>query len=161
MDLFDSAFINLWRSLNKFHVRYILVGGFAANFHGYQRFTSDVDLFIEDTLQNRRQLRKAYADYGMGDIELFESLQFVPGWVDFPLSNGVKMDIQTSLKGVDASFDECLRLAPTVTIEGVTVPFLHLNHLLHNKLAVGRPKDQLDVIELKKIQILRNNKENS
>jgi hypothetical protein len=32
------------------------------------------------------------------------------------------------------------------------VPFLHLNNLLANKKAVGRPKDQLDVIELEKIK---------
>lgn len=31
------------------------------------------------------------------------------------------------------------------------VPFLHINHLIANKKAVNRPKDQIDVIELEKI----------
>ena len=48
MDLFDSAFLDLWKALNNHRVRYILVGGFATNFHGYQRYTGDVDLYIED-----------------------------------------------------------------------------------------------------------------
>jgi hypothetical protein len=153
MDLFDQAFIDLWRCLNKFDVRYILAGGFATNFHGYQRYTGDVDSFIEDTLENRKRLRKAYAD-GMGDYGIIETIQFVPGGVEFPLRNGVPMDIQTSLKGVDASFAECLNIAPAITIEGVKLPFLHINHLLANKKAVGRPKAQLDAIELERIKNL-------
>lgn len=50
MDLFESAFIDFWKHLNEQGVRYILVGGFATNFHGYQRYTGDVNIWIEDTL---------------------------------------------------------------------------------------------------------------
>jgi hypothetical protein len=32
------------------------------------------------------------------------------------------------------------------------VPFLHINHLIANKVAVNRPKDQLDVMYLEKIK---------
>ncbi len=155
MDLFDSGFLNFWESLNANSVRYILVGGFATNFHGYQRYTGDVDLYIEDTQENRARLRKAYADYGMGDFEIFETIQFVPGWVDFPLLNGVRLDIMTSLKGVTASFQECLKMAPVLHIAGIPIPVLHINHLIANKKLVNRPKDQLDVIELEKIKKLK------
>ena len=48
----------------------------------------------------------------MGDFEIFETTPFVPGWVDFPLMNGVRLDIMGSLKGVKESFDECLKIAP-------------------------------------------------
>ena len=156
MDLFDSAFLNLWKALNEHEVRYILVGGFATNFHGYQRFTGDVDLYIEDTPENRQNLRKAYAAYGIGDFEIFETTPFLPGWIDFPLLNGVRLDIMTTLKGVEATFDECLRTAPILKIEDVKVPILHINHLIANKKIVNRPKDQLDVIELEKIKNLRD-----
>lgn len=151
MDLFDSAFLDLWRALNRQEVRYILVGGFATNFHGFQRFTGDVDIYIDDTPENRTKLRKAYAEYGIGDFEIFETTPFIPGWVDFPLHNGVRLDIMTSLKGVEASFDECFHLAPVLKIEDVSVPVLHINHLIANKKTVNRTKDQLDVVELEKI----------
>ena len=39
-------------------------------------------------------------------------------------------------------------------IDGVQVPFLHMNQLIANKKAVNRPKDQLDVVELERIQKL-------
>ncbi len=160
MDLYDDAFLGLWQILDKNEVRYIMVGGFATNFHGYQRYTGDIDLYIEDSLSNRKKLRKAFREIGMGDIESIEQMQFAPGWVDFPLNNGVRLDIMTSLKGVDLSFEECLQMAPVAEIEGIMIPFLHINHLIQNKKAVNRPKDQLDVIELEKIKkILEDRKE--
>jgi hypothetical protein len=42
-------------------------------------------------------------------------------------------------------------------IDDVQVPVLHINHLIANKKAVNRPKDQLDVIYLEKIKQLREN----
>jgi hypothetical protein len=58
-----------------------------------------------------------------------------------------------SMKGLeDIAFDECFSLSNKADIDDVTVPFLHINHLLANKKAVNRPKDQLDVMELEKIK---------
>lgn len=158
MDLFDTAFISLWKSLNENRVRYILVGELASFLHGHERLTGVMDLYIKDTEDNRKKFRKAYADYGMGDYESIETIEFVPGWVDFPLQNGIRLDIQTALKGIEQTFDECLQIAPIFTIYGVQVPFLHINHLLANKKAVGRPKDQMDVFELERIKKLREEK---
>ncbi len=61
------------------------------------------------------------------------------------------------MKGLkNYTFNECLDVATIATIENVPVPFLHINHLIQNKKAVNRPKDQLDVMYLEKIkQILK------
>ncbi len=74
----------------------------------------------------------------------------------------------TSLKGVDISFEECLKMASIAELEGIKVPFLQINHLkvpflqinhlIDNKKVVNRPKDQLDVIELERIRNLRQQK---
>lgn len=154
MDIYDDFFLDLWNKLNSNEVRYIMVGGFATNLHGYQRYTGDIDLYIEDTLENRKRLRKAFADLKMGDFEPIERIPFLPGWTDFQLNNGVRLDIMTSLKGVNISFDECLNLAPVAEIDGIMVPFLHINQLIENKKAVNRTIDQLDVIELEKIRLI-------
>lgn len=157
MDIFDVEILKFWRSLQENHVRFIMIGGFAANLHGYQRFTGDMDLWIEDTKQNRKSLRKAFADYGLGDIELLERIKFIPGWTDFHLNNGLRLDIITDMKGLEEySFDECYNLAAIAEIENVQVPFLHINHLIQNKKIVGREKDKLDVIYLEKIKKLRS-----
>lgn len=114
MDVYDESFLTMWRLFSKNKVRYVMVGGFATNLHGYQRYTGDIDIFIDDTIANRQHLRKAFKELGMGDIESMETMQFVPGWVDFVLNNGVRLDVMTALKGVDISFDECLQMAPVV-----------------------------------------------
>lgn len=154
MDLFDEGFLALWRALNHRKVKYILVGGFAINFHGFQRFTGDVDIYIEDSISNRKKLRKAYNDYSGIDFEAFETIKFIPGWIDFPLTNNIRLDILTELKGVSATFDECMRITKKMQIQGVVIPVLHINHLIANKKAVDRPKDQIDVVELEKIKNL-------
>ena len=115
-------------------------------------FTGDMDIWIEDTGENRKKL-KAFVEYGMGDIELLEKMKFVPGWTDFHLNNGLRLDIITNMKGLeDYSFDECYNIAAIAEIEDVQVPFLHINHLILNKKNIGREKDQLDVIYLERIK---------
>ena len=156
MDIFDTEVVNFWKSLQKYQVKYIMVGGYAINLHGYQRYTGDMDILLDDNLENRQKLRMAFKDYGMGDFEMMERLQFVPGWTNFHLNNGLRVDIMTEMKGLEAiSFDECLELASIAEIENVSIPFLHINHLIANKKAVDRPKDQVDVIYLEKIKKLR------
>jgi hypothetical protein len=155
MDIFDEEIIKFWKSLNDNEVRFILVGGYATNLHGYQRFTGDMDIWIEDTLENRKQLREAFRKYGMGDFEMIESMPFVPGWTNFHLNNGMVLDVMVDMKGLeDLPFEECLQLASIATIDDVEIPVLHINHLLANKKAVNRPKDQIDVIYLEKIKKL-------
>jgi hypothetical protein len=50
------------------------------------------------------------------------------------------------------SFDESLNMASLADIDGIKVPFLHINQLIANKKAVNRPKDQIDVKELERIK---------
>lgn len=61
MDIFDEDLLEFWEILNKNNVRYIMIGGFAVNMQGFMRATGDVDLWLQDELQNRRNLRRAFA----------------------------------------------------------------------------------------------------
>jgi hypothetical protein len=133
-----------------------MVGEYAVNLHGYQQYTDDIAILLDDTLENRQKLRLAFKEYGIGDFEMMERLQFVPGWTNFHLNNGLRLDIMTEMKGLeDVSFQECFELASIAEIENVSFPFLHINHLIANKKAVGMPKDQVDVIYLEKVKKLR------
>ncbi len=111
-----------------------MVGGYATNLHGYQRFTGDMDIWLKDTKENRRQLQKAFVACEMGDYPMLEYMQFIPGWTDFHLNNGLRLDILIDMKGLEGyTFDECLDMASIADIEGVKVPFLHINQLIANK----------------------------
>lgn len=156
MDVFDKDLLEFWRILNKHNVVYMMVGGFAVNMHGYIRATKDSDIWLKDELANRKNLRLAFADYGYGDYSTLETIEFVPGWTQFNIGGGIILDIMTSMKGLELfSFDVCYKNARIADLDSVKVPFLHINDLITNKKAVGRPKDLTDVIELEKIKKLQ------
>ncbi|HEX7904042.1 MAG TPA: nucleotidyltransferase [Chitinophagaceae bacterium] len=160
MDILNESLLEFWKSLNKYKVAFLMVGGFAVRFNGYNRATEDLDLWLKDSVENRQKFRKAYAETGYGDFASFETIQFVPGWTQFYVGDGIVLDIMTSMKGLEnKSFDECYREARIADLDGIRVPFLHINDLLLNKKAVGRPKDQLDVLELEKIKKYLDEKE--
>ena len=118
-----------------------------------QRTTDDINVWIEDTIENRENLRKAFREAGLGDYYMLKTMQIVPGWTDFHLNDGLRVDLLLDMKELEGySFQECLQLASIAEIEGLKIPFLHINHLIANKKAVNRPKDQLDVIYLEKIK---------
>lgn len=50
MDVFDEDILNFWRCLHAHEVKYIMIGGFATNLHGYNRTTNNIDLWREDSL---------------------------------------------------------------------------------------------------------------
>lgn len=155
MDILDEELIKFWEFLNHNNVSYIMVGGFAVNLQGYTRATEDSDLWLMDSLGNRKNLRKAFRDMGYGDYASLETMPFVPGWTQFYIAKGLVLDIMTSMKGLEnISFDECLSRARIADFNGVHVPFLSIDDLIANKKAVARPKDQIDVIELERIKKL-------
>ena len=159
MDIPDEDLLNFWRSLNTFHVKYIMIGGFAVNLHGFSRMTADVDIWLKDEISNRQNLGKALEQFGYGELS-FDKLDFIPGWSNFYIGKGLNLDIITKMKGLSGiSFDEALSIANVAKIENIEVPFLNINQLIKNKKATNRPKDIVDVIELEKIIKIKNQPE--
>ena len=114
-------------------------------------------VWIKDDLENRKNLRKAFVDCGLGDCALLETIEFIPGWTDFYLDNNLRMDIMTSVKGLEHyGFDKSLTYASVATIYELEIPFLHINQLIEAKKAANRPKDQIDIIELENIKKIRD-----
>ena len=72
MYIFEEEIIKFWKALPDNGVKYIMVGGYAANIHGYQRYTGDMDMWIDDTTENRTNLRKAFKEAGMEDYFMME-----------------------------------------------------------------------------------------
>jgi predicted nucleotidyltransferase len=156
VDIFDEAVLNFWKALQNHKVQYIMIGGYAINLHGYQRFTGDLDIWLKDTLENRIALRKAFISCGIGDYPMIEYMKFVAGWTDFHMINNLRLDILTEMKGLEGyTFDECLQMASIADIEGTSIPFLHINQLIANKKVINRPKDQIDIAALEQIRKLR------
>lgn len=147
-----AQILNIWKHFQANDVKYITIGGFAVNVYGYNRNTGDLDILIEDSIQNRKNLRKAFIEIGIGDFEAIETMQFIPGWTDFTLDFGLRLDVMTSIKGLENKpFDSLLSEATIVMIGDVPVNFIDYKSLIIAKKATNRLKDQLDLEELGKL----------
>ena len=98
MDIFDDEMLRLWRSLDQNKVRYIMVGGFATNLHGFSRTTADLDLWIDDNEENRAEIIKnsipkrldnlpASGGYNKSSIELLGLRESTADWVDYDMEH--------------------------------------------------------------------------
>src|SRR3982074_3375060 len=90
--------------LSALEVRFVIVGAFAVAYHGYFRYTSDIDLFIDCSVENATRVLRAIEQFGFGDLKLTVA--------DFTQANQViqlgvspnRIDVMTFLSGL--TFDE-------------------------------------------------------
>ena len=142
----------LLQSFEKRDVKYIIVGGFAVNRYGYNRTTGDLDIYLKDSKENRANLIIALADMGYGQFDMLMDMPIIAGYCEVMMDDGMYADLMTDIPGLEKeNFDEYFEMATVDIVDGSPLRFLHYNHLIDNKRATGRPKDQLDILELNRI----------
>ena len=132
----------------------LMVGGGAVNFHGYQRHSADVDFWIETTDENFKKLVTVFNEMGY-EVDDFPdevknqkqniSVKFTP--VD------LNLELITNFS-VNKSFDQAYNESMEVIIEGHKIlrwRVLSLEDLITSKIKAGRPKDFLDIQQLREI----------
>jgi len=153
MDLLGEDFLTLLKAFEQNHLKYIIVGGFATNFHGHHRATGDIDFWIQDTIENRKNLIDSLDSIGYGRIEELMQAPLIAGYCEIMLDHGMYADFMNSILGFDElDFETCFERAEITKLEGTLIRFLQFNDLLRSKLNSERPKDMLDAIELKRIK---------
>jgi predicted nucleotidyltransferase len=78
MDFLETSLVDFWRCLNQHNVSYIVVGGFAVNFHGYERFTGDVDLYMMTKLKTARNSEELMQILEWGIMSLLKPCNSFP-----------------------------------------------------------------------------------
>jgi hypothetical protein len=124
----------------------VLVGGHAVAFHGFPRFTGDIDFFIEPSSANLSAIAKVLNEFGFPSLASAITPSISPG-VFFQLGRSPnRIDLLTAIDGV--AFDEAWSTRETAVIDGLSVPMLSKALLIKNKRASGRPKDLEDIRQL-------------
>ena len=132
--------------LNTHEVEYLIVGGYAVAFHGYPRYTKDLDIWINPSQQNAERIVKALKDFG------FESLHFqtedfmIPGQIIQLGYPPLRIDIVTSVDGLE--FKDAYPKRNMVDDSGITIKYIDLDSLKKNKQASGRKQDLADLENL-------------
>jgi len=153
MDISRDEVQSLFRSLNIYQVKYIMVGGMALAMHGYIRATQDLDLWIRLDTDNKTRLIAALSENGVAGAEYLGDVPLLLGWSSVTVGKrGFTLDMGHALKAFEAvDFDACYDRAVDATFDDVPFKVIHPNDLITEKLATGRLKDLGDVEELTKI----------
>lgn len=133
--------------LNANRVKYLIVGGYAVGFHGYPRYTKDLDIWILVSEENAEHVLTALNQFGFGSMGLkrddflnpenFIQLGYPPN----------RIDLVMSCDGIE--FEWTYQSKIIIEVDGLEINFIDLKNLRINKLASGRPQDLADLDNLK------------
>jgi hypothetical protein len=132
--------------LNKNKVKYLVVGGYALAFHGFPRYTKDIDFWVWVNEENAKNLVKTLKQFGFSSLDLKEDDFLNPGYVVQLGRPPGRIDLLTSVTGLD--FEECYESRVHIEIQGSEIDFIDLENFKKNKKAVGRHQDLADLENL-------------
>lgn len=150
----------IFERLHQAGVRHVVVGGWAVNAHGYQRYTGDVDICPDPARDNLERLASLLRDLEGRQLGLDEfAPDELPGDPTDPdsLAEGGNFRVQTTIGVVDVmqwlasdsgelEFGDLAKGTVVADVFGTPVTVCSLEALLSMKRAAGRPKD-LDDLE--------------
>lgn len=130
-------------------VRFLVIGGHAVSFHGYPRFTKDLDIWIERSDANASNIVCALKDFGL-DFEGLSNEMFTDESRMTQMGREPnRVDILHTIKG--AEFTECFSRSSIAMIDGAPIPLISKQDLIANKIATGRSQDLADADQLKEL----------
>ena len=133
--------------LNSNNVQYLLIGGWAVGFHGYSRFTADMDIFIGLSEENISSLKQALHEFGVPEFD--KSMLTTKGNVFRIGSTPLRIEIINEISGVD--FNNAYKNREFVDLEDqLRISVISLDDLFKNKSSTGRARDKADLEELRK-----------
>jgi hypothetical protein len=139
----DPNFSEFIASLHAHEVRFLIVGGYAVGMHGHPRYTADLDIWLRADEANARALLGVLEDFGFADLELAIYDFLTPEHVVQLGYPPLRIDLLTSIDGVD--FVEAYERRVEVLLGDLTVPVISLDDLRRNKQATGRTQDLADL----------------
>ena len=139
-------FEELLKLLEEHKVEYMIVGGYAVAYHGYPRFTKDIDIFFSPARNNARRIQCALMAFGFKENEVPIEAFVTPGNV---LTFGVIPSRVGLINEIDAvSYEEARKRVVRGRYGSVEVNFIGFEDLVRNKKATPRTRDKGDAEEL-------------
>jgi len=144
----NSDFKDLLRAFAKHGVKYLIAGGYAVIHHTQPRFTKDLDVWVQPTMENARKVAAALREFGVPLIEVTEA-DFAQEGTQFMIGRPPSaIDFLTSIPGL--RFDDAWLNHVTDEDEGFPVHYLGRGDLKTAKKKAGRAVDLADLEELER-----------
>jgi hypothetical protein len=157
VNFYSAQHARVLKSFIELDVKFILIGGHAAIFHGVRRNTGDMDILVEPTAENGAKVIKALKliELEMPDIDPSEfekplvlSFGFEPDAVDI-INHTPGIEFQAAYKNAKVS-----------DLSGVHIPVISINDLIKNKESLKRvgEKSHLDHYDIEVLKKIANDK---
>jgi hypothetical protein len=148
--MIDQDLKELLLALNAHAVEYLVVGGYAVGVHAEPRSTKDLDIFIRASHKNSVAVYQALAAFGAPLAGYTpDSFRNEPTSVFQIGVEPSRIDILQSIEAV--TFDEAWDSRVEGLVDGeVPAHIISREHLMRNKLAIGRDQDIADVTAIRK-----------
>lgn len=160
MDINNPFYIEILKSLNQSKVEYVLIGGLAVSYHGYSRYTGDMDLWINPDGENIERLYDSLLEIGYPEdiVNQIRKERQIDDPTPIKLNddnNRLKVDLMTDTFQREFSWQECYNQSNKIELDEVIIPVIHINQLIwmkENSSRIGDSfKDLVDAQELRKI----------
>jgi Nucleotidyltransferase of unknown function (DUF6036) len=133
---------DVFSSLQKHRVRYVVIGGIAAVLHGVPRATFDLDILIAATPKNAERLLAAFLEAGLGTAALATPEEILAHEITV-FKDRVRIDVQTRTPGL--CFAGAWSRRETMEYQGQRMYVASRDDLIASKRAAGREIDLEDV----------------
>lgn len=154
VDIHDEFIVAFLASMQKHQVRYMLIGGVAVNFHGVNRNTQDLDIWLAPTNENRDLFYNVLLDIGYTDDEI-QDLKNEDFTNVFKCTIGEMPDTIDCITVVHNSIDFTEAEAVMITHDigdGVNLNVVDFEFLKRMKILTHRPQDWADVARLDELK---------
>lgn len=146
----EKDFEDFIKLLNKYDVKYLVVGAFAVALYSEPRNTGDIDIFIESTKENAVKIINVLKEFGFESLN-FDTNDFIEDNTVIQLGvKPVRIDILTSISGV--KFQDAFKFKNVKQFGLSVANFISKEFLIANKKSSARKKDLAD------LEILLNTK---
>jgi hypothetical protein len=139
----DQDFKEFIESLNKNNVQYLLVGGYAVAFHGTPRYTKDLDIWVNPTVENAGRVILALKEFGFESLGIKVEDLIIPQQIIQLGYPPLRIDLLTTIDGV--IFEDCYPQRIIYDDSGTDIHLIDLASLIKNKRATGRSQDIADL----------------
>src|ERR1017187_5242650 len=155
MDIFLDEHKEFLLLLLKHEVEFMLIGGYAVIFYGYERTTGDMDIWLKPTNENKVKFIEVLKSYGINEehIKAAKEMNFEEAQMMHIGERPKRIDFLTKVYGL--TYNEADEKKVLLPLKDQFVPVIDYHHLVIVKMFAGRPQDKADIDILQKI---RNNK---
>lgn len=142
----SSDYEDLFKTLNAYKIRYLVVGGYAVMYHTEPRYTKDIDVWIIPEMNVADKIYDALKNFGAPLVgilpEDFKDKKMILQIGVAP----VRIDIMVDLPGV--SFESAWKNRKRVKYGNTSISVLGIAELIKAKKGANRAQDKLDLEKL-------------